>query len=252
MELLSTNTAVQALLCAQTDPEAHAAFEKLGHALDARDVRPLLPALAHPLTMVRRHAAYLLGGRWKDKRVVRPLLDVLRNLDEDPEVRGAIADQLAHHRRRRMILPTLIAASRDANPEVRFWCVFALGSQVRYQRKPSLAAIRALESRLDDTASVPGWWQVRLEAIAMLEGLKKSRASHLFQATMRQVMDNPAADPEKWRWAQHYVEWWGTLNALESASRKLLDAGWNPVTFGGGVEGAWTTWPVASRSNTGP
>lgn len=228
---------VTRLLSAQTDDEAHALFSEFGLSLAATDVRPLLAALSHPNQAVRYHAVYLLGSRRKDKRVVQPLLDVLRSSDEDEEVRVTSADQLAHHTRQRIILPTLIELSRDPNPVMRFWCVFALGSQVRYRRKPILAAIRALEARLDDAAAVPGWWQVRLEAIAMLDGVKKSRSRTLFRETIRQVFANPLDHPEKWKWAEEYVG--DNLDELEIASRKLAEVGVDPVTFGDGIQGKW-------------
>jgi hypothetical protein len=238
--LESVDDPVTKLLAAQTEGEAHAAFENF-EMTPASNVRPLLAGLSHPNRAVRYHAVYLLGSRWKDKRVVPPLLDVLRNRDEDEDVRSTIADQLGHHRRQRMILPTLIEVSRDPNPVVRFWCVFALGSQLKYRRRPPLAAVRALESLLDDGAAVPGWWQVRLEAIAMLDGVTKSRKRTLFRETIRQVFDKPLDHPEKWKWAVNYV--CDNLNELEIAARRLSETGVDPVTFGDGIKGSWMLWP---------
>src|SRR6266702_523005 len=115
----------------------------------------------------RLDAAYRLGLE-RDKRVLPHLIRVLRNHDESPMVRGQVAESLKSYRKKKTI-KALVDCSADASAEVRFWCVFSLGTFVR-RRKTPLVVVRALEDRLGDTDSPDdrgNWWPVGLQALAM-------------------------------------------------------------------------------------
>jgi hypothetical protein len=163
------------------------------------------------------------------------------------------ADQPAFalaHIRSRKVFPPLIESGTDPSPDVRFWCVFVLGSQIEYRRKPPLAAVRAVEARLEDTGAAKGFGQVRLEAMAFLRNGKRTRLSHLFDETLSEPLRDPVGHPEAWQWAWNYGEIHRHGALLEEAARKVLDAGHDPVTFGGGPKSWIYHLPATSQKTT--
>jgi hypothetical protein len=114
------------------------------------------------------------------------------------------------------------------SPDVRFWCVFALGKVTELRpKKLTRAGIRALEERLEAWA-VPqagGYWPIRFEALAMLQG-RSASASDLFHRELQRVLNDPLGNPELWPWAQFYAE-----DASEALGT-IAAAGVDPVTLG--------------------
>jgi len=187
----------------------------------------------------RLDAAYRLGSE-RDQRAIPHLIRVLRNHDESPMVRGQVAESLKSYRKKKTI-KALVDCSGDASAEVRFWCVFSLGTFVR-RRKTPLVVVRALEDRLGDTDSPDdrgNWWPVGLEALAMLQRYKKSRfpIEQVFKQTILRVMREPLNHSHRWRWADCY--WDDALAGslpegrmlYETALRQIREAGFEPISF---------------------
>jgi HEAT repeat protein len=166
---------------------------------DPSTVPRLLAALKDPLEGRREGAAYVFAFRSVDRRAVRPLIRVLDDSSERSAVRGQVAEALASYRKRKSV-PALIRGSRDASAEVRFWCVFALGSFVRRRKRPK-AVMGALAERLDDTESRHGYWPIRLEALAMLSETRQH--AELFARELERALHHPSSDAEK-SWADFY------------------------------------------------
>jgi HEAT repeat protein len=136
--------------------EAAKALARIG---SKRIVRPLIAALGAGNNERRSAAIHALSGLG-DRRAVEPLLAILSDPHDDPAVRGHAAEALARFvDQRAAIVPRLIRALDDGQPEVRFWAAFALGQQADEQALPALR--RLAET---DTAALPGWWSVRQEA----------------------------------------------------------------------------------------
>jgi hypothetical protein len=185
----------------------------------------------------RRQAVHRLD---RDKRGIPYLLSVLADPSESPTIRGEAAELLKFSRKRKVIR-ALVKFSSDPSAEVRFWCVFALGSFVR-PRKTRLAVVRALEARLGDLEypDIIGYWPVGLEALAMLERCRQTRypVEALFTETILTVMRDPLNNASKWGWANFY--WYDEIaESVEEGQRlqtaaayKVSDAGFDPMTFG--------------------
>jgi HEAT repeat protein len=115
----------------------------------------------------RQEAVHWLGAvgprRPSTRRlVVRTLLGYLTDPDEDPDVRGEAAEQLAWVEAtgalRRSVVANLLAGLYDPVPEVRFWCSYALAT-LHVRR-----ALPRLRELVGDTAAVPHFWTVGEEA----------------------------------------------------------------------------------------
>jgi hypothetical protein len=210
---------------------------------DPADVPGLQTALGDPLEARRYAAAYALGFSRRDKRAISPLIRVLENRDETPRVRAQAAECLGMLGKRKAIR-ALIECSTDESAEVRFWCVFAMGSYPwrRRGRKRPLSVVRALEARLADSESPDdrgNYWAVRLEALAMLGGrAARHPATKMFRETMLSVLREPLNHRDQWQWAACY---WDTYDLCPGAdSTKIFDAavqmihnaGFDPVSFG--------------------
>lgn len=151
------------------DPEPHLRTEaarSLGALGSPRAIPALLAALqtdADPDT--RMGAAHSLGVLG-DHRAVDPLLEKLADRNEDPRVRGVVAEALIWTRERRAV-PPLIAALDDPSVEVRFWAAFALGE---FGDPAALGALERLAET--DDATLPGWRSVKDEAAAAIESIR--------------------------------------------------------------------------------
>jgi hypothetical protein len=197
----------------------------------------------------RREAVHRL---YPVKRGIPYLLSVLANPSEVPTIRGDAAE-LLNFSRKRKVITALVKFSEDPSAEVRFWCVFALGSFVR-RRKTRLTVVRALEARLGDLEypDIIGYWPVGLEALAMLQGCRHTRypIEALFTETMLKVMRDPLNHASKWGWANFYWRDDVAVSAeegyrLQSAAQyKVSDAGFDPMTFGR-TAGVWAPNPQA-------
>lgn len=211
-----------------TDPlEVQQASVDLSRRNNPEDVPVLIGALGDPMEMRRWGAAHAL--RWSyDRRAVVPLMKVLDGRSETPWVRGEAAESLGFLGQPRAIKP-LIRGSRDPSPDVRFWCVFALGQVTHFRRKKlTRAGFRALENRLDDWAEPHcyGYWPIRFEALAMLNALDHRASAPLYEAELQRVLDDPVANASLWPWASFYA------NDAERAAEKIIAAGLDPATLG--------------------
>jgi len=167
---------------------------------DPTDVPALIACLADHLEARREVAAWALAFWPNDSRAIRPLIQVLDNPSETPAVRGQAAEAVRCHRARKA-LPSLVRGSRDASPEVRFWCVFALGAFLSRRDRPR-EVVQALADRLTDVESPDGQWPIRLEALAMLSPL--SPYSEAFVHELERVREDPAAAESEKNWAYFY------------------------------------------------
>lgn len=122
----------------------------LSHRDHADDVPVLIGALKDKEEIRRLGAAYALGFSRREPRAVIPLMNVLLDRTETVRVRSQAAECLGCLGHRKAI-KSLIRCSREPSPDLRFWCVFALG-QISRRKKLTRAGIRALELRLSDQA----------------------------------------------------------------------------------------------------
>src|SRR5947208_2502908 len=113
--------------------------------MDSAKFYSLVTKLKSSDSMERQKSVHSL---YRDKRGIPHLLRVLGDRSESPTIRGDAAELLKFWRKAKVIR-ALVEFSADPSAEVRFWCVFALGSFVR-RRKTRLAVVRALEARLGD------------------------------------------------------------------------------------------------------
>jgi HEAT repeats len=181
--------------------------------------------------------------RSKNGRAIPYLIRVLRNRQETASIRGQAAEGLSLFGKRKAI-QTLVECSSDDSAEVRFWCVFALGSFVRRRKTPAIV-VRALEERLQDSECPDNrgsWWPVRLEALAMLGANRESRFpfNDVFKETILELIRDPLSHRNEWRWADCY---WDDAIAdsvaegrslYNSALQKIREAGFEPAQFGNG------------------
>jgi HEAT repeat protein len=111
---------------------------------------------------VRAASANALGFSGDATRV-NDLLPILNLENEDPIVRGSVAEALGHllvyRRRRNDVIGALTRAAHDSSTEVRFWSVFAIG-QIGSSRE--LALLEQIARY--DNEKVPHWGSVRAEA----------------------------------------------------------------------------------------
>jgi hypothetical protein len=212
-------------------------FCSTSDAMETTKFYSLVAKLGSTDEIERRQAVQSL---YPDKRGIPHLLRILADRSESPIIRGDAAELLKFWRKAKVI-KALVEFSADPSAEVRFWCVFALGSFVR-RRKTRLAVVRALEARLGDLEypDILGFWPVGLEALAMLHGCRQTRypIQSLFRETMLKVMRDPLNHPSKWGWANCY--WRDDIaGSVEEGQRlqtaaayQVSNAGFDPMTFG--------------------
>lgn len=126
----------------------------------ARSLRQFLKTTTDPEK--RKIGIYGLG-LLRDRQAVRLLEETLANPQEIIALRAQAAESLGYIETASSV-PSLLKASRDPSPEVRFWSVFALGQIADPRTRDRLAEIAE-----NDHAKVEGWWEVSEEAKAALE-----------------------------------------------------------------------------------
>lgn len=201
----------------------------LSHRDHADDVPVLIEALKDKEEIRRLGAVYALGFSRREPRAVIPLMNVLLDAAETARVRSQAAECLGCLQHRRAI-KALIRCSRDPSPDLRFWCVFALGQITAFSRKKlTRAGIRALEVRVLDYGwpEEGGWWPIRYEALAMLDR-KSPEYSLLYREELARVLADPIANAELWPWASFYA----TAEEMREAIEKIAAAGLDPVRLG--------------------
>ncbi|MGE6761633.1 HEAT repeat domain-containing protein [Corallococcus interemptor] len=94
---------------------------------------------------------------------------IYANPNEAPGVRSQAAEALGSHysnyrhtwqRRYRRVIDLLVRGLDDPEPEIRFWSIYALAGHKDPRIRPKLQAIAQ-----NDTATVPGMWSLRQEAL---------------------------------------------------------------------------------------
>jgi hypothetical protein len=193
--------------------------------------------LGDPFEPRRYGAVYALGFCRSDKRAVAPLIRVLEDRQEAPRVRALAAECLGNLGKRKAI-KALIACSTDGSAEVRFWCVFALGQFWWRRDKRPIAVVRALEARLDDTATPDDqehWWSIGLEALAMLSRKRQGNPREReFTEKLIEALKDPLGHTEQWPWADFYVDSSSPKfrELYHAAERKIGEAGFSTSDFG--------------------
>jgi len=131
-------------------------------------------ALAKPLIKVlrigrrpfnRAAAAYAMQAV-SSSSVISALERTVRNVSENPDVRGHAAETLAH-RHRKSTHSLLLKTLQDPSRDVRFWCAFALGEM---REKQALPILRLL---LSDQRHVRGFHSVAKEAADAITEIEK-------------------------------------------------------------------------------
>ncbi len=117
---------------------------------------------------IRCNACYALAFVHHDDMDVEVFRRLLANPENPPDVRAQAAEGLAYHlsdldRRRRLwrgCIDTLMAHVTDLDVEVRFYCVFALGSQRARKALPHLRSLAASDHAISRSMG----WSVQEEA----------------------------------------------------------------------------------------
>jgi len=142
--------------------------DDLGSAAGRRRTLALIAQADSDDAATRQEVLHRLGSAAPRRRSTRRLvtLTLLAHLvdpDEDPDVRGEAAEQLAWEpgtgALRRSVVEHLLAGLDDPVPEVRFWCAYSLGT-LRVRR-----AIPRLRELVADPAAIPHFWTVGEEAV---------------------------------------------------------------------------------------
>ncbi|RKH15003.1 HEAT repeat domain-containing protein [Corallococcus sp. CA041A] len=98
---------------------------------------------------------------------------IYANPHEAPGVRSQAAEALGSHysnyrhiwqRRYRRVIDLLVRGLDDPEPAIRFWSIYALAGHKDPRIRPKLQAIAE-----NDTATVPGMWSLRQEALWALD-----------------------------------------------------------------------------------
>jgi HEAT repeat protein len=195
----------------------------------ADDVPVLIEALKDKEEIRRLGAAYALSSLRQEPRAVTPLMNVLLDRAETVRVRSQAAESLGCLQHQKAI-KALIICSRDPSPDLRFWCVFALGQITAFKRKKlTRAGIRALEVCVLDYGwpEERGLWPIRFEALAMLDR-KSPEYSRIYRQELARVLADPIANAELWPWASTYA----TAEEMDGSIEKISAAGLDPVTLG--------------------
>lgn len=125
---------------------------------------------ADPEEAVRHAAAYALTS-WFQRRAAWALWGALVDERETPQVRGQAAEGIGNQlmsftklapARQRQVEAALAAGLRDPAPELRFWCLYAVGQMRLVHLRDEVAALRG------DTALCPWMWRVGDEAADVL------------------------------------------------------------------------------------
>lgn len=175
--------------------------------LDREDIERLIEFLRAPHDPWKREGA-ARAISWQACRAGRDaLIDILLDASQPSQVRGSVAEALAHQNDRKTAR-ALIRTLPDPDPSVRFWAVFGLWQSVAYSRsRYREEAIEALRSARHDPVVAPGWWAVGREAQAALESLlppsPEEEANR--KAEKEAILADPQSSPEERRWAESYL-----------------------------------------------
>ncbi len=170
MSLLGTRRLLRTLAESEDEAEISRAAQLLSENRDRYSQRGLERLLrSHESPTVRAKCAWALGFHRQGQAAADALLRALRDRSEEPDVRAHAAEALGHMadrlgERRPDVLAALLHALTEAVPEVRFWAAFALGN---LGDEAAIPALERLAAR--DTASAPGWWSIRKEALDSIE-----------------------------------------------------------------------------------
>ena len=147
-----------------------AAAQSLGHTCDPASLPALLPLLQDGEPSVRSAAANALGQIGNAQAAV-PLAEALGQAGQPVLVRRALAAALAKAPHPE-VQPTLMAALRDSDAQVRAYAAHALGQAGNEATLPALAALQS-----DHTALLRGTvGDVAQQALTMLE--RRGHHSH--------------------------------------------------------------------------
>lgn len=119
---------------------------------------------------VRLAIAYALTS-WFGRRAAWALLPALLDASEAPCVRGQAAEGIGNQLhclpldsdRQAHVVAALAAGLRDAAPEVRFWCLYAVGQMQLRHLRPEIERLRD-----SDASLCPRMWYVHDEAADVL------------------------------------------------------------------------------------
>jgi HEAT repeat protein len=155
-----------ALLDDIDDTVQHQAVIALGQLRSKHAIRPLLSLVATSTDVITRKLAVYALGEIGNGRVLDFLLSILTNPNENPEVRGQIAEAIGVLDAEKASLPVLLNLLNDDSAEVRFWAIYALGELGDNDVIPSLEAL------VNDSSMVENWWTVGQEASETIQHIK--------------------------------------------------------------------------------
>lgn len=164
------------LLQGDNEPVWLEAAKALGALRSKRSIKPLIELTTSTLEVERKKAA-LYALIWiNDMSISELLIEILKNLDEDPHIRGIAAEGLSYlfccgadkrKREYKQAFTALTLVLEDSSSVVRFWAAFALGNIRDKKALPELEKL--VES---DNAMYPGWWTVQEEASDAITRIK--------------------------------------------------------------------------------
>jgi HEAT repeat protein len=174
--LIGDEVALQAWLAVLRDPDRSVRSEAL-NALSGLCPASAAAALidvvrADPVDFVRAHAALVLGEcAPASSAALEVLLAMLRDAAEPAHIRGAVAEALHRYDDPR-VLPALVAALEDPEPEVRYYTAFALSACANPAALPALERAAAREQAMlpPPLGSVRDELQTAIEHIEYVAG----------------------------------------------------------------------------------
>lgn len=107
-------------------------------------------------TLIRWNCAYVLGflGVQEATSILR---SILTNRTNETILRTQCAEALAYLGDKESV-PTLLQGLKEASPEMRFWCLFALGELA------DTSVLKEIEALFHDETVVNGFWAISQEA----------------------------------------------------------------------------------------
>lgn len=149
-----------------TGARAQAAIT-LGQVGDGATAARLAAFLRREADLVLRQVVVNAIGHLGNVEVAPALLRILRDIDEDPALRGEAAEALGNLKARgKDVVAALLTSLDDPSPDVRFFSAFALGVVGTKAVIPQLEKVAA-----EDEGVADPWGSVAVEAKTAVEAI---------------------------------------------------------------------------------
>lgn len=167
-----------------TGARAQAAVS-LGQVGDAETAVRLAAFLSREADLVLRQVVVNAIGHLGNTEVAGALLRILRDIDEEPALRGEAAEALGNLKARgKEVVSALVTSLDDPSPDVRFFSAFALGAVGTKAVLPQLERVAA-----EDEGVAEPYGSVAIEAKLAIDAITG-------RIRKRAPRSRPAAGPE--------------------------------------------------------